>query len=91
MKRKLTEQERLVSLGSIKQLEDRLKVLAFYKKYYSLMLDEGLDMQFLEKRQDFNHKNRETQKEEEETNLIIKELKKQLLEGVEIKDGKHKN
>jgi hypothetical protein len=90
MKRKLTSEEKVTCEKAIKQIEDRLNILDFYKDYYNLMLSKGLDRQFLEKRMEFNQKNKEVIKEIEESKNIINELKKQLSEGVEVKDGANK-
>lgn len=87
MKRKLTSEEKVTCQKAIKQIEDRLNILDFYKDYYNLMLTKGLDRQFLEKRMEFNQKNKDVIKEEEESKIIINELKKQLSEGVEVKDA----
>ena len=87
MKRKLSNEEKLICEKAIEQIINREKILDFYKSYYSLMLNTGLDAQFLEKRMEFNQKNKDVLKEEQESKMIIKELEKQLEEGVEVKDA----
>lgn len=87
MKRKLTNEETIVTQDAINHLVERLSILDFYKRYYNLMLDDGLKLQFLEKEHEFKQKNHEVIKEEEESKLIINNLKEQLKGGVEVKDG----
>ena len=87
MKRKLTKEETIATNDALNHLTERLDILNFYKRYYTLMLDDGLKLQFLEKEHEFKQKLHETKREEEESKIIINNLKEQLKGGVEVKDG----
>ena len=85
-RRKLNKDEEKATMRGIETLTRRISQQNFYKKYYDLMLSEGLEKQFEEKRDEFNSKKRETEAEIEAAIKTIKVLKEHLKLGVPVKE-----
>jgi hypothetical protein len=91
MKRHLDEEELKATRRGMSFLEKENKWLEYQLEYFNLMLDKGLEMNLLRKRQEF-----EIEKAKYENNLEvniknIRILKDQIRNGVEIKEKKEEN
>jgi hypothetical protein len=85
-RRQLTEEEKALNQKSIDRGKDNLKMLDFRIKYQDLMLSEGLEMNYINKRREMEQEKKEFEEEKKVQLEIVDLLQKQIDEGVEIKE-----
>jgi len=86
-KRQLTDNEKGISERMIKKFEKEMLHLRFLERFYDLMLGEGCYFNYLEKLKENRDKKRTVCEDIQEAEFKIRELKKQVLEGVEVKEA----
>lgn len=87
-KRVLSDEEKKASKKSLALLEEELEHLKFLYKHNQLMLDEGLESNYKEKRRAFAKNAKDLDGEAKFTEDKIGVLKEQLEKGVEVKEKK---
>jgi len=85
-KRQLNESERKFTEKGIKRCEEELEHLEWLQEYNDLMLNKGLKMNYLEKVRVYKAQKAELENEIKLQKRKIENLKKQLIEGVDIKN-----
>lgn len=82
-KRHLDENEKKLVFKNIANREKQSAYNAYMLKYYDLMLNEGLEQNFQKQRRDFEAVKKEIEQEQLINDETLKELQRQLREGVE--------
>ena len=90
MKRPLDKKEKDMCLKSLARLTEEMEWCLYQLKYHDLMLGEGLKQNYLKNIRDFKRKKMEHEQELEMIENNVRILKKQIREGVEIKEEKSK-
>jgi len=85
-KRKLTKEEVNLSRKAIKRLEEEREYQQYLADHSSLMLTKGLWQNYLFQRREYELKLKEANREIHNIDLKIIELKRQIKEGVEMKE-----
>lgn len=84
MKRQLNSDEKRMTLKTLKAKKDDMAWINYQVKYYKLMLDDGLEQNYLKQRRDYAKMLKELESERDINLNIDKEMRRQLKEGVEI-------
>jgi len=87
-KRKLSKDEKKICEKMIKRFEKELQHLRFLERYYDMMIGEGIYWNYQQRLSDEKDKKKEIVGQINEITFKMIELKKQLLEGVEVKEEK---
>lgn len=88
VKRQLDEKEITICKRNIEVRQERVNWLRFQLKYYNLMLNEGLEQNYLETIKKYKEQRREFEAELKSEEMVVEELDKQIKEGIEIKEIK---
>ena len=83
--RELESKEKEMCRKQIEIRHKRNKWLEFQLKYYDLMINEGLEQNFLEKIREFKLQRKEFDKELTSNKEVVKVLNEQIKNGVEVK------
>jgi hypothetical protein len=86
--RRLNKIEEKFVKGNIEEREKSKKYNEYLLKYYNLMIDEGLEMNMLKQKFEFERMRKDVVEELTLNEEVVKELNRQLKEGVEIKNTK---
>jgi len=82
--RKLTENEKKLCRRSIVGMEERVRHLNFLSEYNKLMINKGLELNYLEKLREFKSELKTIEGEIQEKEIIVKTLNNQIRNGVEV-------
>ena len=85
-KKNLIKNEKKMCERNIKSKQETIDWIQYQLKYYDLMLGEGLYLNYLKTLKDFRNQKKEFENELKSEVEIIKELDRQIKEGVEIKN-----
>ena len=85
VKRQLTDKEKSICERMIKKFESEMQHLRFLVRFYDLMIGEGCYWNYLEKLKENRDKKRDVIGDIQEAEFKIRELRRQVLEGVEEK------
>ena len=85
VRRKLTETEKKIVNKSLGLLDEETKDAEYMVKYYTLMIDEGVEINVKRQLREYGAKLREVKNVLEVNKSTVKILKEQLVKGVEIK------
>ena len=86
-KRPLNDQEKTLTLKAIEDAENQLKHSQYNLKVDTIYLTEGLELNYKAKKKELENKVKQTTKEIEELNNLLKIWKDQVVLGVEIKEN----
>lgn len=86
VKRPLTKEEIDINKKQIENIAKRNKWLEYECKYYNLMIEEGLEQNYLKTLREYKTMKEDFEQELNTNNNIAKELGIQIAEGVEIKN-----
>jgi len=86
VKRKLDNNEIKICERQLKSRGEKIGWLQYQLKYYDLMLSEGLEQNYLKTIREFKNQKSEYESELKAEQEVIAELKRQMKDGVEIKE-----
>jgi len=88
MKRQLSDEEKKFCMKRSIDLEKEIEWIRYQIEYANLILTKGLRLNFIKQEKEYKVQLREFESQLEQSEINLKELKRQIREGIEVKETK---